>query len=100
MLKFVGQVNQGFDNNVPPQLTVRSAAVPISGLLTTKLSFYPGAANDQVLKMTGTDGSYTAYTWNGGSWSPSQPTIGIAESFWTHNYYYPSELNYTLFFWP
>jgi len=34
--------------------------------------------------MTGTDGSYTTYTYSNGAWSPSQPTISLGEAFWSN----------------
>jgi len=34
--------------------------------------------------MTGSDGSYTTYTYSNGAWSPSQPTISLGEAFWSN----------------
>src|SRR5207249_10247190 len=53
------------------------------------------AHGDTVSRMTGTDGSYTTYTYSNGAWSPSQPTIRLGEAFrsnkakavvWRQNY--------------
>ena len=84
-VSFVGEVNMAVQNRVPLQQSIRSSGVPLAGPLSSTLKCLPFGASCQVFRMTGTEGSYTAYTWDGATWSPSEPEIEMGEAFWSRN---------------
>jgi hypothetical protein len=80
---FVGEVKQGaLATSLPAGYAVVSSQVPQAGNLTA-LSF-PGADGDGVFKYTPGAG-YTAFTYDElePGWLPSEPTIGVGESFFS-----------------
>lgn len=80
---FVGEVKQGaLTTAVPAGYAVRSSQVPQAGNLTA-LGF-PGADGDQVFKYTaGTGYSTSTYDELEPGWLPSEPSIGVGESFFS-----------------
>jgi hypothetical protein len=85
-LSFMGDVLQGTLNTSVPALptkSIRSSKVPQAGALQSLLGFAP-AQNDVIYRMTPGAGTYTSYTYANGSWSPSQPSINVGESFWIY----------------
>src|SRR6266545_5426138 len=79
---FVGEVAQGYGvNPVPNLLSIRSTIVPQGGRVVTDLKL-PVMNGDTVTRMI--NGSYTTYTFSGGVWSPSEPSVSIGESFWNN----------------
>lgn len=82
-LRFVGEVNNALFNRVPTQLSIRSSSIPRSGLLSKVLDCVPFGDGGQVFTMR--DGKYTAYTRDGGTWTPSEPSIELGEAFWCRN---------------
>jgi len=85
---FVGDVIQGTTAGgnpvsvalpAPGQVGIVASKVPIAGKLTTDLKF-PGVDGTQVYIYNGT--GYDIYLFDVDAWSPSEPTIGIAQSFW------------------
>ncbi len=83
-LRFVGQVRDAFLIPLPHGMAIRSSPVPQSGGITSALA-YPGThLGDQVSQMTDASGTYATYSWNLSAWTPSEPIIGIGESFWSN----------------
>jgi len=83
-VKWTGRLRQNaLSRIVSSQQMIHSSIAALSGLVGTTLAF-PVAHGDSVSRMTGTDGSYTTYTYSNGAWSPSQPTISLGESFWSN----------------
>jgi hypothetical protein len=68
-------------NRLPAGFSVCSSIVPQVGTLTTVLDF-PAQDGDAVFVFNPTDGSYSASSFTSNSWSPSEPIIGIGQSFW------------------
>ena len=82
-VKWTGRVRQNaLSRVVSSQQMIHSSIAALSGLVGATLAF-PVAHGDTVSRMTGTDGSYTTYTYSNGAWSPSQPTISLGEAFWS-----------------
>jgi hypothetical protein len=77
---FVGEVAQGHGvNPIPNALSIRSSIVPQAGRVATDLHL-PVMNGDTVQPMI--NGSLVTYTYNGGgTWSPSEPSVSIGESF-------------------
>jgi hypothetical protein len=84
-LRFVGEVNPALHSRVPLQLSLRGVAVPESGGLSTDLECAPCGSGTLVFRMTGSDGAYTVYSWDGACWSPSEPRLELGEAFWCQN---------------
>jgi hypothetical protein len=82
---FVGSPNQALHNRVPLQDSIRSSAIPESGSLSRVLGCRPFGPGVQLFRMTSPSGSYTAYTWDGESWSPEEPVLEWGEAFWCRN---------------
>lgn len=98
--RFVGFVRDALHVRVPRGWAIRGSPVPQAGAVTTTLTFPSGSYGDQVWRMTSTSGSYTSYTWNGTAWSPLDPSLAIAEAFWSWkgpNAYYWDRVFWT---WP
>ena len=76
---FVGEVLQGYlITAVPSGLSIRASKFPKSDVIAS-LGF-PIGNGDSITRMI--NRSYTDYNYHNGIWTPSQPTIGIGESFW------------------
>jgi hypothetical protein len=101
-VQFVGAVNPAFNIRVSVQYSILSSPAPQAGGLTSVLNYNPfePGVNDQVLKMTGSDGSYTTYTWNGSSWAPSEPIFDVGEAFWAYNPVAAVQWSRVLWTWP
>jgi len=79
---FVGEVAQGYGVNPIPSLqSIRSSIVPQGGRVMTDLHL-PVLNGDTVTRMI--NGSSVTYTYSGGTWSPSEPSVSIGESFWNN----------------
>ncbi len=79
---FAGEVAQGYGvNSVDNGLTVRSSIVPQAGRVHTDLGL-PVINGDTVTRVV--NGSNVTYTYSNGTWSPSEPSVGIGESFWNN----------------
>lgn len=79
---FVGEVALGHGVNPVPNLqSIRSSIVPQAGRVVTDLHL-PVINGDTVSRMI--NGSYVTYTYSGGAWSPSEPSVSIGESFWNN----------------
>jgi hypothetical protein len=77
---FVGEVLTGnLTNNIPAGFSMRSSQVPQS-LGLSALNF-PADFGDTVYKWNPGTTSYEIYTFLG-TWSPSDPTPAVGESFW------------------
>jgi hypothetical protein len=82
-VKWTGRVRQNaLKKTVSTQSDVHSSPAAFAGSVSSTLAF-PIAHGDTINRMTGTDGSYTTYTYSSGAWSPSQPTISLGEAFWS-----------------
>lgn len=81
---FVGEVLQGnLTNAYPAGFSIRSSKVPQAATLT--VLGLPGSQltdGDTVYQFKGTTQAYVISTWFLGAWGPSEPSIGIGESFW------------------
>jgi hypothetical protein len=83
-VKWAGRVRQNaLKKVVSSQQAMHSSLSALTGLVSGTLLF-PTAHGDTVTRMTGTDGSYTTYTYSNGAWSPSHPTISLGEAFWSN----------------
>ncbi len=81
--KCVGRVRQNcLNKEVSSAQAVHSSLVALAGTVDLTLRF-PIAHGDTISRMTGTDGSYTTYTYQNGTWTPSAPTISLGEAFWS-----------------
>lgn len=82
--KCVGRLRQDSVNKEISSLqAVHSSLVALAGTTDGALRF-PVAHGDTISRMTGTDGSYTTYMYQNGSWTPSQPSISLGEAFWSN----------------
>jgi hypothetical protein len=82
-LKCIGRVRQNcVKKEVWAQWAMHSSIVVLDGLLDSELRF-PIAHGDTIYRMTGTDGTYTMYTYNNGTWNPTEPAISLGEAFWS-----------------
>ena len=82
--KCVGRVRQNCVNkDVGSPQAVHSSLVALAGTVDSTLRF-PVAHGDTISRMTGTDGSYTNYSYQNGAWSPSTPSISLGEAFWSN----------------
>jgi hypothetical protein len=90
---FVGNVSQGsLTNSLVSGFNMVASQVPQSGLVQTDLEL-PIANGDQVFRYDGT--SFTSYSSTIFGWTPSEPTVEVAEGFfvkknapanWTRNF--------------
>jgi hypothetical protein len=84
-IKFVGEMNQAFQDRVPLQFSIRGSAVPQAGGLSSVLQYVPFGPGGQILRLAGSGGQYSCYTFDGEAWSPSEPSIKVGEAFWCRN---------------
>ncbi len=79
---FAGLVGEGtLANSVQAGTYIYSALIPQSGGVTSVLGYAP-SPGDRILKWTGTTYFSCIYVaFGGGKWIPSQPDIGVGESF-------------------
>jgi hypothetical protein len=78
----VGEVPQGqLTNPLKAGFNLVSSMVPQAGLLQTDLG-YPTGGDDVIYQWSAASGSYNISSIAFGSWSPSEPTIGVGEAFW------------------
>jgi len=81
-VKWTGRIRQNALKKVAnSQSAIHSSLAALAGQVNTTLGF-PTAHGDTISRMTGTDGSYTTYTYSNGAWSPIQPTISLGKAFW------------------
>jgi hypothetical protein len=79
-ITWVGEVRQGnLTNTVPAGYSIRASQVPQAGSVST-LGLTVGDF-DSVYKWNNGANQYDIYTYVFGSWGPSEPVIGVAESF-------------------
>ena len=85
-IKFVGQVRDAVDIEIPKDQSIRSSPVPQAGAISSVLLFPGGSLGDQVSKMTDPSGSYTTFTYSGHdtAWTPYEPSFDLGESFWSN----------------
>src|SRR5439155_3235916 len=82
--KSVGRVRQNCINkDVSSAQAIHSSLVALTGAVESTLRF-PIANGDTISRMTGTDGSYTTYSYQNGSWTPRVPTMSLGEAFWSN----------------
>jgi len=80
-ITWVGEVMQGtLANTVPQNYSIRSSKVPQAGTLTALVFPQPNEF-DTLYKWNQTTQGYDIFTYFLGSWSPSEPSIGVGESF-------------------
>jgi hypothetical protein len=84
---FVGEITEGLKQNPIPQgFAIRSSIVPQAGTLSAL--GWPAAAGDAVYQWVNNGaggGAYvTANNLGGGLWVPSEPEIGVGESFFVN----------------
>lgn len=83
-LTFVGEVPQGdLSNNLPQGFSIKSSEVPQNGGLQSTLAF-PAGDGDVIFKFDNGTGAYQSSTFLFGSWTPSEPNINVAESFFVN----------------
>jgi hypothetical protein len=79
---FVGEVRQGdLSTSLPAGFALASSQVPQEGMLATDLEFPAGDGDTIYLFRNGT---YEIYNFFFGAWSPSDPTINVAEGFFVN----------------
>lgn len=77
---FVGEVMQGnLTNAVPVGFSIRSSKVPQAGGVTSVLGLSTLNNFDNLLQWK--TNKYVTYTYAFGAWDPSEPQIGVGESF-------------------
>lgn len=80
-LTFVGEVMQGnLTNAIPANFSMKSSKVPQTGLIGTDLGLTVGDF-DTLYKWVPANQGYDIFTYFFGSWSPSEPAIGVGEAF-------------------
>jgi len=94
-ITWVGDVLQGnLTNSIPLNYSIRSSKVPQTGSLT-QLAFPTPNEFDTLYKWNKTIQNYDNYVYFFGSWSPSEPSVEVGESFfysgngaltWTRNF--------------
>ena len=78
---FVGNVKQGsLTTSLQAGFSLVSSQVPQSGLVSTDLGL-PPVAGDTVFQYSNLANAYTASTFAFGAWSPTEPSITVAEGF-------------------
>jgi hypothetical protein len=82
-LSFVGEVRQGYAvNPVDNGWAIRSSLIPQGGRVTSDLLLPVMTGGDVVRQLVA--GSFVDFTFDNGVWSPSEPVIGVGESFWSY----------------
>jgi hypothetical protein len=85
---YVGEVLQGsLTNAVPQGFSILGSKVPQAGLVQTDLGF-PSSLGSIVYKWTG---FFNAFSYDGATWSPSQPSVNVGEGFFSFS---PSAKNW------
>jgi hypothetical protein len=80
VITFVGEVMQGnLTNALPAGYALVSSMVPQEDKVTTL--GYPPAAQDTLYLWDVAGQAYLSYIYNFGRWTPSEPTIKVAEAF-------------------
>ncbi len=83
-LTFVGDVSQGnLTNNVPALFSIRGSQVPQTGLVSA-LGLTVGDF-DNLYKWNTVSQGFDVYTYFFGSWTPSEPSIAVGESFFLNS---------------
>jgi hypothetical protein len=78
---WVGEVMQGgLTNTIPLNYSIQASKVPQAGTLT-QLVFPAPSEFDTLYKWNTGSQNYDIYTYFFGSWSPNEPSVGVAESF-------------------
>jgi hypothetical protein len=81
---FVGDVPQGaLQNPIPAGFSITASQVPQAGGLTTPLEF-PAADGDAVYIFNTATQAYDAFTYQFGSWAPSEPTLSVGQGFFVN----------------
>jgi hypothetical protein len=81
VVTYVGEVPQGaLTNSLPTGFTIRSSQVPQAGALESLLQF-PGVSGDLVFVYNRVNNNYDIFVRGASSWSPSDPNISVAQSF-------------------
>lgn len=80
---FVGEVLQGDASNmkVKSGFQLISSKVPQTGKVSTDLKF-PGDVGDTIYTWNGA--GYDSFTCLGDDWLPEEPTINVAQAFWSY----------------
>jgi hypothetical protein len=79
---FVGEVRQGdLTTSLPAGFSIASSQVPQEGMLGTDLAFPAGDGDTIYLFRNGT---YEIFNFFFGAWSPSDPTVNVAEGFFVN----------------
>jgi hypothetical protein len=82
VLTLVGSIfSAGFSSSIPAGTSLCSSMLPIAGLLQSDLGF-PIAFGDVVRLHNKGTGNYSTYFYGPSGWQPSEPLLGVAESFW------------------
>jgi hypothetical protein len=71
-------------NPIPAGFSLRASIVPQAGRLSADLGLAAGEG-DNVYTFNRTTQGYESYGFSFGEWSPSDPNVGVAESFWYEN---------------
>ncbi len=79
---FIGEVvDSSVQEKIPSGSDMMGSHQPFSGQVDTVLKF-PVQVGDSISRVN-LGGSYTTYTYTSGGWSPSAPSIGLCEGFWS-----------------
>jgi hypothetical protein len=81
---FVGEVKLNSTNAVPSNYSLKSSVIPQAGKIETDL-LYPRGNLDTIFTFNGV--GYDSYTYDPDipGWSPTEPTINVAQGFWIFN---------------
>jgi hypothetical protein len=81
VVTFVGRVLDGkLTNDLPSGLSMCGPLLPMPGGLST-VHLFPAANNDAVHFLR-PDGTYDTYRYQGGTWTPTEPVIGVGRAMW------------------
>ncbi|PYK98721.1 MAG: hypothetical protein DME19_11425 [Verrucomicrobia bacterium] len=81
-VQWVGTVRQNCLQKRIVASGIHSSLTALGGTVDGVLHF-PVANGDTISILTDTLGNYTNYTYNNGSWSPSQPSVAVGQGFWS-----------------
>jgi hypothetical protein len=79
---FVGLVADG-TNQLPTGFSACASIIPFGGEgLSSSNYMFPVSNGDQVFTFNNSNNTYSAFTFTNSSWLPSEPFIGMCQSFW------------------
>ena len=81
---YVGEVILASTNTIPAGYSLKGAILPQAGAIQTVLQ-YPANFGDTISTWNGVGYDDSTYDVDLGDWTPSEPSIAVAQGFWINN---------------